>query len=159
ASRQSQGRGAGRQEPPRTEAHGQEDGRGEARLMFLFSRVITAAALALTLAGPVQAHAQGASVNPLANPNDNQPPEINADSGIEWQQNAMVYIARGNAVAKRGNSELHGSTLVAHYRPLKAGAKPASGNAAEGQMGNTEIYRVDADGGVMLKREAQTVVG
>ncbi|MGE5270702.1 MAG: hypothetical protein ACM3JG_13630, partial [Thiohalocapsa sp.] len=38
----------------------------------------------------------------LAKPNDDQPLQIQADSGIEWQQDAHLYIARGNAVASRG---------------------------------------------------------
>ena len=32
-------------------------------------------------------------------PNDNLPLQVQADSGIEWQQNNQLYIARGNAVA------------------------------------------------------------
>jgi len=40
-------------------------------------------------------------------PNDNLPLQVQADSGIEWQQNNQLYIARGNAVATRGPSEVH----------------------------------------------------
>src|SRR5579884_2732595 len=58
--------------------------------------------------------AAGAAQTPA--PSDNQPVQIQADSGIEWQQNAHLYIARGNAAAIRGPSELHADTLVAHYR-------------------------------------------
>ena len=52
-------------------------------------------------------------------------------------------------------------TIVAHYRPAKPGAAGASPpGAAEGALaGNTEIYRVEADGRVSLKRDTQTVVG
>lgn len=82
-------------------------------------------------------------------PNDNQPIQIQADSGIEWQQDAHLYIARGNAVATRGQGEIHADTLIAHYRDVKGGS---SG-------GNTEIYRVEAEGHVTVKRDAQTVVG
>ena len=81
----------------------------------------------------------------------NQPVQIQADSGVEWQQNAHLYIARGNAVATRGDSEVHADTLIAHYREAKGG------NTNTG--GNTEIYRVEAEGHVILKRGAQTVVG
>src|SRR5204863_1458868 len=84
-------------------------------------------------------------------PSDNQPMQIQADSGIEWQQNAHLYIARGNAVASRGTSEVRADTLIAHYREVKGG------NSNTG--GNTEVYRVEAEGRVMLKRDAQTVVG
>lgn len=81
----------------------------------------------------------------------NQPLQIQADSGIEWQQNAHLYIARGNAVATRGDSTVHADTLIAHYRDAKGG------NSNTG--GNTEIYRVDAEGHVTLQRNGQTVVG
>jgi lipopolysaccharide export system protein LptA len=79
--------------------------------------------------------------------NDNQPIQIQADSGIEWQD-AHLYIARGNAVATRGQA-IHADTLIAHYREAKGG----------NTGGNTEIYRVEAEGHVVLKRDAQTVVG
>src|SRR4051794_4196046 len=52
-----------------------------------------------------------------------QPLNIQADSGIEWQQDQKLYIARGNAVATRGTSEVHADTLIAYYRETK-GAKP-----------------------------------
>lgn len=88
-----------------------------------------------------------------AAPNDAQPLQIQADLGIEWQQNAHLYIARGNAVAIRGPSELHADTLIAHYREVKGG------NATSITGGNTEIYRVEAEGHVLLKRNDQNVVG
>ena len=72
-----------------------------------------------------------------------------ADSGIEWRQDAQEYIARGNAVAKRGTSEIHADTLTAHYRPSKT----------KNADGGNEIYRLDADGHVVIKGETQTVVG
>ena len=83
-------------------------------------------------------------------PGDNQPIQIQADSGIEWQQDAHLYIARGNAVATRGPGEIHADTLIAHYREAKGGGNTGA---------NTEIYRVEAEGHVTLKRESQTVVG
>jgi lipopolysaccharide export system protein LptA len=78
-----------------------------------------------------------------------QPMQIQADSGIEWQQDQHLYIARGNAVATRGAGEVHADMLIAHYREAK------SGNTG----GNSEIYRVDAEGHVTIKRDAQTAVG
>jgi lipopolysaccharide export system protein LptA len=80
---------------------------------------------------------------------DNQPIQIQADSGIEWQQDAHLYVARGNAVAIRAPGEIHADTLIAHYREAKGG----------NTGGNTEIYRVEAEGHVTLKRDAQIVVG
>jgi lipopolysaccharide export system protein LptA len=93
---------------------------------------------------PALAAAQGLS---LGNVSDDRPIAISADSGIEWQQDAQVYIARGNAVAKRGTSEVYADTLIAHYRPSK------------GSGGENEIYRLDADGHVTIKGERQTVFG
>ncbi len=125
------------------------------------------AALVLWVAAPAQTAAQTAAQTPAAA--NNQPLQIQADLGIEWQQNAHLYIARGNAVAIHGDSEVHADTLIAHYRDVK-GSKNATrtggstaGNAASSTggnlAGNTEIYRVDAEGHVTLKRGSQTVVG
>jgi lipopolysaccharide export system protein LptA len=50
-------------------------------------------------------------------------------------------------VAKRGTTEVYADTLTAHYRPSKTGG------------GETEIYRLNADGHVTIKGETQTVVG
>ena len=86
---------------------------------------------------------------------NDQPLNIQADSGIEWQQDQKLYIARGNAVATRGTSEVRADTLIAYYRETK-GAKP---NTDTNPGGNTEIYRVVAEGHVTMKRDASTVVG
>jgi lipopolysaccharide export system protein LptA len=93
---------------------------------------------------PLPAAGQGLSLGGVS---EDRPIEISADSGIEWQQDAQVYIARGNAMAKRGATEVHADTLTAHYRPSK------------GAGGETEIYRLNADGHVTIKGERQTVVG
>jgi lipopolysaccharide export system protein LptA len=78
---------------------------------------------------------------------EDRPVAISATSGIEWQQDARVYIARGDAIAKRGTTEVHADTLTAHYRPSKTAGS------------DTEVYRLDADGHVLIKGETQTVVG
>jgi lipopolysaccharide export system protein LptA len=118
--------------------------------------VIASALVLLALPAP-SARAQ------LLGGDSSQPIEIQADSGIEWRQNEQLYIARGHAIAKRGSSEVHADTLIAHYRPLKPGAAAATGAAGTPNAGtiggNTEIYRVDAQGNVTLNRDAQTVVG
>ena len=106
-----------------------------------------AALLGVLALGSVDAPAQGLNLGGAST--DNRPIDITADSGIEWQQQAQVYIARGNAVATRGTSEVHADTLTAHYRPSKS-------KTAEG--GN-EVYRLDADGHVEMKGPTQTVVG
>ncbi len=89
--------------------------------------------------------AQGLGLGPAS---DDRPIAISAESGIEWQQDAQVYIARGNAVAKRGTTEVSADTLTAHYRPNKGAAG-----------GDTEVHRLNADGHVTIKGETQTVIG
>lgn len=79
------------------------------------------------------------------------PISIQADNGIEWQQNQQLYIARGDAVAARGPATIRANTLIAHYRRAKNGAANADNN--------TEIYRIEADGGVVITRDNRTVVG
>jgi lipopolysaccharide export system protein LptA len=102
-------------------------------------------ALCLALLLPAPAAAAGLSLGGAGAAG--LPVEISADSGIEWQQQAQVYIARGHAVAKRGDMAVDADTLIAHYRPTK------------GSGGTTEIYRVDADGHVVITRGAATVAG
>jgi lipopolysaccharide export system protein LptA len=110
------------------------------------------------------AAAQGLSLGSVS---EDRPIEVSAEHGIEWQQDAQVYIARGNAMAKRGTTEVHADTLIAHYRPAKGtpGKPTATKEAGDKRTadkeagGDTEIYRLDADGNVTIKGERQTVVG
>ena len=95
-------------------------------------------------------HAAAQLLNPSA---DNLPLQVQADSGIEWQQNEKLYIARGNAVATRGPASVRADTLIAHYREVKGSGAAASTG------GNTEIYRVEAEGNVTMTREGQTILG
>jgi lipopolysaccharide export system protein LptA len=106
-------------------------------------RTLTLALVCCVSSVPLSA-AQGLSLGGVS---EDRPVEVSADSGIEWQQDAQLYIARGNAIAKRGTTEVHADTLTAHYRPSK------------GAGGETEVYRLDADGHVMIKGPTQTVVG
>ncbi|HEX3521432.1 MAG TPA: LptA/OstA family protein [Stellaceae bacterium] len=106
------------------------------------------------LAGSPSVAAQGLSLGGVS---EDRPIEVSADHGIEWQQDAQVYIARGNAMAKRGTTEVHADTLTAHYRPAKGAGGKGTGDKETG--GETEIYRLDADGHVTIKGERQTVVG
>ncbi len=105
--------------------------------------------LAMALAAVIIVPAAAQGLNPVGGANDARPIDITADTGIEWRQQAQVYIARGHAVATRGTTEVDADTLTAHYRPSKS-------NTAEG--GN-EVYRLDADGHVVIKGPNQTVVG
>jgi lipopolysaccharide export system protein LptA len=105
----------------------------------------------------------------LATQDNNKPITIEADQGIEWQQNNRVYIARGHAKATRGQATVFGDVLVAYYRPIVhpgagTSAPPPAHNASAGSSdpigGNsTEIYRLEATGNVRIATETQTVYG
>lgn len=73
------------------------------------------------------------------------PLQVSADNGVEWQKDTKLYIARGNAVATRGDLRVRADVLTAHYRDATAG--------------KTEIFRVDAVGGVVLKQGDGTATG
>jgi lipopolysaccharide export system protein LptA len=126
-----------------------------------FVRAIALAGLVCggVLSGSPCAAAQGLSLGSVS---EDRPIEVSADHGIEWQQDAQVYIARGNAMAKRGATEVHADTLTAHYRPSKGTESKGTEGKGTGDNetgGETEIYRLDADGHVTIKGERQTVVG
>lgn len=75
-----------------------------------------------------------------------QPLEILADEGIEWRREERVYIARGNARAIQGDTQLSAAVLRAYYT-----------EGADGSTGN--IFRVEAEGSVVIKTPQQTVTG
>ena len=73
------------------------------------------------------------------------PIEIHAENGMEWQQDAQAYIARGNARAQQGDVTVHADQLTAYYE--------------KGADGNTQIWRIDADGHVRITTPQQTAYG
>lgn len=100
---------------------------------------VAALALAVLLvAGP--AAAQGFNLSQ----NNNAEIQVYADDGIEWVSDATRVIARGNAKAVRGTTTVIADTLTAYYR--------------DGQGGN-EIWRIDADGNVVIKTPTETATG
>lgn len=74
------------------------------------------------------------------------PLEVTSENGIEWQQGAKAYIARGHAIAKRGQTTLYADVITAYYREIP--------NSSQ-----TEIWRVVSDGNVRIATPTQTVVG
>ena len=64
------------------------------------------------------------------------PIEIFADDGIEWHQEQLVFVARGNARAVRGEVTVHADELRAYYR--------------ENAGGGSDIWRLDALGKVRI---------
>lgn len=133
-----------------------------------FPAALLIACLALLSAGPAVAQSALSSLG--GGDDSGKPVNIEADQGIEWQQEHHVYIARGNVKATRGQSTLYCDTLYAYYRPSgskdaqTAAGGSASGGSSAGGSGllgdsSSEIYRLEADGNVRLATETQTVYG
>jgi lipopolysaccharide export system protein LptA len=93
--------------------------------------------MSLLLAALAFAPAQAQQATTTATGSGGRQMEVTADNGIEWQKDKKVYVARGNAMVKRGDFSIRGATLTAHYR--------------DKQDGKSEIYKVEAVGGVVLK--------
>ncbi len=73
------------------------------------------------------------------------PIEIFAENCIEWQQENLVFLARGNARAVRGEVTVFADELRAYYR--------------EKADGSTDIWRLDAIGKVRIKTREETAFG
>lgn len=73
------------------------------------------------------------------------PIEIEAEQGIEWRRNENLYVARGNATARRGDLVVRADILTARYR------KRASGGS--------EIWQIEASGHVAMTAPGRTVEG
>ena len=137
---------------------------------------LLAATLVLLVAGP-EAGAQATKAKPPApagtaapgqpSTHDEGTLEVTADRDLEWLQNEKAYVARGNAVAKRGTVTLMADTLIAYYRPLNAPSAPVKEKEAHPgavqqpgfDSGNTEIWRVVAEGHVHLISEDKDAWG
>lgn len=76
---------------------------------------------------------------------DGGPIEVEADNGIEWVQGEKRFVARGNAVATRGDVVVRGDSLTAWYR--------------EAATGGNEVYRLEADGGVTITSPREQATG
>lgn len=74
-----------------------------------------------------------------------EPLLIDARDGIEWYRDQKIYVARGDAVATRGETQVMADVLTAHYR--------------EEAEGGTEIYRIEADGDVVIRASADEARG
>src|SRR5690606_7549712 len=76
---------------------------------------------------------------------DGCPLEITAEEGIEWQRDEQLYLARGNAVAKRDDLTVRADVLAAHYRRMDDGKE--------------RIVRVEAIGNLRVETPNETVTG
>ena len=74
-----------------------------------------------------------------------KPVEIFAENGIEWQQEKLIFLARGNAKAVKGDVTVKADELRAYYR--------------EHASGGSDIWRLDAIGKVKISTPGQTAFG
>ena len=78
------------------------------------------------------------------------PVEVTAVDGIEWRQQEQVVIARGQARAVRGGVTVDADRLIARYRPRGGEAAAAPRAPTEGPAGGGEIWRLEAEGNVVV---------
>lgn len=97
---------------------------------------------ALMIGTAAQANAQGLA---SFGGGGDTPIEIFADNGIEWQQDQLVFLARGNAKAVRGTLEVFADELRAYYR--------------ENGRGGSDIWRLDAKGHVRIVSPGEEATG
>lgn len=71
--------------------------------------------------------------------------EIEASESLEWLSDQSAYVARGDAKLRQGDIEVSANVLTANYR--------------EGIDGKTVIWRVVADGNVLIVTPTQQVRG
>jgi lipopolysaccharide export system protein LptA len=75
----------------------------------------------------------------------NQPIEIIARDGIEWNREKQQYIARGDARASQNGTTVEADVLTAYYR--------------QGTSSRTEIFRYQAEGNVRIYTPTHRAVG
>jgi len=86
-----------------------------------------------------------------------EPLEINAEQGIEWNRNEKTYVARGNARAASGEVEVLADVLTAYYR--ERGESNKEDDSLFSQGGDSEIYLLEASGNVRINSPEGTVFG
>ncbi|MDB5491575.1 MAG: ostA-like family protein [Micavibrio sp.] len=82
---------------------------------------------------------------PPAATDNNAPVEITADKTLEWHKDTLQYVARVNAMVKRGATTIKADTITADYR-----ADKKSGNS---------IYRMTGSGHVSIDDTGNVVTG
>jgi len=113
--------------------------------MIRARRPILAAAIAVAITVGGTALAQGLPIPGFGNTGTALPLAIEADQGVEWRQNEQLYVAKGNATAKRGDTTVRADTLTAHYRRTTDNRQ--------------EIYKIVAEGGVKITTPKETITG
>jgi lipopolysaccharide export system protein LptA len=115
---------------------------------------IFALLLALALPSALPAAAQNIDMT------QGGPVDITSNDGIEWRQEQRVVIARGNARAIRDGVTVDAARLLARYRP-QAGTQPAAapGAADSPLSGGNEIWRLEAEGNVLITTATDVATG
>ena len=143
----------------------------------LVARRLAGSALAACLLSPAACLAQAIDLS------HGGPVNVTALGGIDWDQGAQTVTAHEDARAVRGTATVTADVLVAHYRKKAgaagapaAGAQQASvekaavtapaaappgaaGPATEGDTGNNEIYRLNAEGHVHIYTQTDQAWG
>ncbi len=78
------------------------------------------------------------------------PIDITAEDGIEWRQDQRAIVARGGARAMRDGITVNAQRLIARYR---------GGEGEAPSAGNSQIWRIEAEGGVRITTAAESAVG
>lgn len=112
--------------------------RSSVKTSVVFSFIVSIALIALWTTTSV-----AQSLNLTAG-GDGGPVEIFAEDGIEWQQDNLVFLARGNARAVREDVAVNADVLKAYYHDVN---------------GSSEIWRLDAEGSVVIASPSEQVTG
>jgi lipopolysaccharide export system protein LptA len=112
--------------------------------LALLGVIAIAALLEVMRESPI-ATARAEVTDPLDPGAAGTPIEIEAEQGIEWRRNENLYIARGNATAKRGDLMVRADMLTARYRARASGG--------------SEIWQIEAIGHVTMTAPGRTIHG
>ena len=107
--------------------------------------LLLAVALAATGALAAAGAAPPARAQTIGGVTGEGPIEITAQESIEWLSAEQRYLARGGARAQRGDVAVNADLLSADYR--------------ENAAGETEIYRLEATGNVVIETPEERVTG
>lgn len=110
--------------------------------VLLISTLISGPVLAADLDTPT---VLGDAAAPVTEADKEAPVEITADKTLEWRKDERQYVARVNAMVKKGNTTIKADTITADYRDdKKAGA---------------DIYRMTGIGNVRIDDNGNIVTG
>lgn len=101
--------------------------------------------LACLAAGALLLTAQATQAQLLNLETGDGPIEIDASEALEWRSDAQQYVAQGDARVRQGENEVRADILTADYR--------------DDEDGNTEIYRLTAEGSVEIDSEQARIRG